>query len=807
MSLGSVAPARETERQSPPEEPLSLTTVWLLLASCAASYLAFLMAGAAQFLLPMLAASWWGRAMIEEVRITPLWLTAWGGAAGRGARLAFRDGPLLFGGLAALAALLGAWKSGGRSRALILYHVACWNLALLLAAAIGFLWFRFRPWEGLAQALVCALLLGLALRGLVSFAAPYAAVRFPRAVASLLAFYIPFVTILVIFWRVNLRLPFFGLSSLATFAGVLAVLGLLGLAAAVSARRPQQRETWPARTTRRYVVAALAVLACLAAYGRVENALRDGSLARLNTAHYEFLYPPEAYARERVEKLAAEREALWPAMMTRLVGDTAVASKLRLRVFLYPTYEAKYTRTQSTSPFTVDGDAIHAVLNDVLPTVDRVADAEALVSSAWGKASLPFLQDAAAGYVAGLEAAASAAQVTAEEGPYSLTQLSDAGVFLSPLVRRPLAAEFAAWVGPTRLRQLSSAEPGGLDWRLPLEEGWRRRLLELASRWTPPPARPFARQFFKGVAFSHEGGVRSGYASERAARALRQLTALGADSVALMPFAFMPSPEAAGLRRFAGESDEALDYMTLVAHRAGMRVLLKPQIWLRGGQFPADVRFRNESDFRAWWSSYRQWILHYARLAERNGTDLFAVGTELQGVTGREADWRRLIAEVRRVYRGPLTYAANWGQEAEGLRFWDALDYVGVDAYYPLAESQGDTSEKTLEANAAKLAARLEEFQRRWGKPILFTEAGFPSHADAALEPWNEFRSAPVDVALQARCYEALFRAFYRRPWFAGMFWWKWHSSGLGGGPESPGYSPQDKPAAAVIARWFREPR
>jgi hypothetical protein len=59
-----------------------------------------------------------------------------------------------------------------------------------------------------------------------------------------------------------------------------------------------------------------------------------------------------------------------------------------------------------------------------------------------------------------------------------------------------------------------------------------------------------------------------------------------------------------------------------------------------------------------------------------------------------------------------------------------------------------------LEAGWDRALAPLEPASRRFGRPVLLTEAGFPSVATAAKAPWQE-RRAPADVWLQARCYEA----------------------------------------------------
>ena len=51
---------------------------------------------------------------------------------------------------------------------------------------------------------------------------------------------------------------------------------------------------------------------------------------------------------------------------------------------------------------------------------------------------------------------------------------------------------------------------------------------------------------------------------------------------------------------------------------------------------------------------------------------MHSVGVEFAKLTGYEEPWRKLIAGVRRIYHGPLTYGAAQGPEFEGIRFWDA---------------------------------------------------------------------------------------------------------------------------------------
>lgn len=93
---------------------------------------------------------------------------------------------------------------------------------------------------------------------------------------------------------------------------------------------------------------------------------------------------------------------------------------------------------------------------------------------------------------------------------------------------------------------------------------------------------------------------------------------------------------------------------------------------------------KNEADWDEWFANYRGFILDYAVMAEEHQIPMLCVGTELEMTSGREEDWRKVISEIRKVYSGKLIYAANF-TEFEHVKFWDALDYIGIQAYFPLS--------------------------------------------------------------------------------------------------------------------------
>ena len=313
--------------------------------------------------------------------------------------------------------------------------------------------------------------------------------------------------------------------------------------------------------------------------------------------------------------------------------------------------------------------------------------------------------------------------------------------------------------------------------------------VSLAEPATPAVVR--GKRFQRGVNYTAEHPDR--YGSEHAKQMLCSLPDYGIDSIALVPYGMcrMDSPEIRFNGRRSWERDDAIAELIEVAHGCGIRVLLKPQIWVRRG-FPGDLDFASDADIDTWFAGYERFLEHYTALATAAGADLFSIGVEFARLTRHEARWRRLIKVARDTFGGPLVYAANWGPEFETVRFWDALDFIGLNNYYPLPD----------DLDTAGVVAKVSAVQRRFGRPVLFPEAGFASMEAAHRKPWAEERGT-ISLDDQARSYEAVFRAFYEQPWFEGMYWWKVGTNGFGG-PEDGSHTPWGKPAMDVMARWYR---
>lgn len=293
---------------------------------------------------------------------------------------------------------------------------------------------------------------------------------------------------------------------------------------------------------------------------------------------------------------------------------------------------------------------------------------------------------------------------------------------------------------------------------------------------------------------------------------LDRLAALGATHVAVIPFAFQGAADVPALRthydsRWYSEGDAGIRELAARLQARGLRLIIKPHVWLRGA-WSAEIGFADETAWKAWEVHYRAWMLHYADLAAAVDADVLVIGTELaRAVRARPAFWRRLAADVRARFEGRLTYAANWHDDFEHVGFWDALDFVGVQAYFPLSTAEAPTLAQ-LKAGWAPHKAALERVHRAAGRPVFFTEIGYRSAHHAAAEPWrwpsDDDDAVRADDALQARLYEAFFEALWHEPWFAGAVVWKWHPEGTPSRrPRTLDFTPQGKPAEQVLARWF----
>lgn len=346
--------------------------------------------------------------------------------------------------------------------------------------------------------------------------------------------------------------------------------------------------------------------------------------------------------------------------------------------------------------------------------------------------------------------------------------------------------------------------------RTQMERDWQAYLQQLGQETRSPQTyRQDLPPYHKGMTFAHEGyRIYNGYGSKLARESLDSLVNLSVNSLAIVPYSGtreIHKPVEYGISKGAGtENDASVVHAHYAAQRRGMISLLKPQIWFPGS-WPGEVEMQNEADWKQFFVYYRRWITHYAMLAEIHQMELFCVGVEFSHATLRHPEaWRQLVQDLRQVYGGAITYAANWGEEIEKLGFGEALDFIGVNCYYPLSD-RNQPSDEELTAGANEALDRIEKVANRYNKPVLFTEVGFRSIERPWEHPHDEPRGQDFNEDSQARCYAALLKAVEQRPWIKGLYWWKWPTFMPYTQERRTSFTPCGKAAERVLGDWYQK--
>lgn len=243
--------------------------------------------------------------------------------------------------------------------------------------------------------------------------------------------------------------------------------------------------------------------------------------------------------------------------------------------------------------------------------------------------------------------------------------------------------------------------------------------------------------------------------------------------------------------------DEALSHAINKAHSLGMKVVLKPHVDVQTGEFRGDIPGNEE-----WFKNYNDFILRYAKFAAKYNVEMFCIGTELSNTSYSrwENRWRQIIKEVRKIYKGPIVYAANW-DEYKDVSFWDELDYVGIDAYFPLTSKNNPAKDELIEG-WTKRANEIENWlkEKNIKNPVIFTEIGYASADGANKKPWD-IPSQIEDQQEQADCLDATLTVLSKRNWFKGMYWWNTFPKEM----ESPlSFTIKGKKAEPILAGWYK---
>jgi hypothetical protein len=237
---------------------------------------------------------------------------------------------------------------------------------------------------------------------------------------------------------------------------------------------------------------------------------------------------------------------------------------------------------------------------------------------------------------------------------------------------------------------------------------------------------------------------------------------------------------------------------------------------------------------RAWFDSYTAFAVHYAQLAQSLNIPLIIIGSDLTSIaidtsaTGlttkskaglggdagvlcygrRDCEWRHVIAAMHAAtytpltsktarpggtYTGKLTFASVVATSADNLipewstiTWWDALDIIGIDAYFPLTNGQDiapsvlatawngtlDPAARASGNSGEPIFTDLRNFSSKFKRNILFTGAGYESFGGSNGAPNNTSNTSDTsDQTEQAYDMKALLQIFSAQTWWIGAIW------------------------------------
>jgi len=287
---------------------------------------------------------------------------------------------------------------------------------------------------------------------------------------------------------------------------------------------------------------------------------------------------------------------------------------------------------------------------------------------------------------------------------------------------------------------------------------------------------------------------------------------LGANAIAVTPFGRLWSLSSTQI-----ELDFELPYeenrlavrkLIAQAHARGLRVIIVPHLWVETGGWRGEIEHASEQGWLAYQAAYRAFVLEWAKNAEQDGADALSIGVECKSWSGRFGPyWTELITEIRKRFQGSLTYSSNW-DEVEDVLFWDQLDWIGINAFYPLADKD-DAPYAEYEARARKVMTKLAELSALHQMPVVLMEIGYTTRANAAVQPWlwpDDMKDVVLDEHEQARALYALGRAAADEPSVLGFFVWRYYANLDDVSQEAAwGFSPHAKLAEPVLSALLHQ--
>lgn len=282
----------------------------------------------------------------------------------------------------------------------------------------------------------------------------------------------------------------------------------------------------------------------------------------------------------------------------------------------------------------------------------------------------------------------------------------------------------------------------------------------------------------------------AGIIAAKAQRVIDYAISLGANSISLS-FPFYTYGLASDTLYASAKTTPSPAHIAIFLQQAAashIRVTLRPLLNETALVEQNPIAWRGiiePADQAAWFQSYQQFLLPYARVAAAGGVATFVIGTELDSLEGAP-EWPGLINAIRAVYPGQLLYDQNFAEWAEHGGKLPVPD-AAVDAY-PRFQLPDSTPVSEL---ASAWEGWLGSHRPVVLRNTVLSEVGIDAVAGSYDDPgaWLGTTRAPIDQAIQTNWYRAVCQAA-AADHIAGLYWWE---VSFDADPASPGPFQSDR--------------
>lgn len=244
-------------------------------------------------------------------------------------------------------------------------------------------------------------------------------------------------------------------------------------------------------------------------------------------------------------------------------------------------------------------------------------------------------------------------------------------------------------------------------------------------------------------------------------------------------------------------TDDELKNTIAYAQELNLRVALKPTVNCENGTWRAHINFFDEDvpcepKWSNWFSSYMNFQNHYAKISQEMGCDMHIAGCEMVMSERRSNEWREVIREIRKDYKGMVSYNTDKYQE-HNVNWWDCVDVISSSGYYPIDDWENQLN-------------RIEQVVNKYNKPFFFAETGCMSIAGSQNVPNDWSIRGKIDLSIQADWYKKAFEACNKRTWVKGFALWSWSDRlySAQDASKNGNYDIYAKPAEKVVRDFYK---